>query len=166
MLRNDLEKYAQKIESVKQHIRYITVAYEPEHHILTLETCFLNAPYPTYDQKAYNDRLGMVTEDYRTVFKLVTDVFKQIGIQRIDLGELTEQYDSLHVAVYTNVNQIKSIACIDLYVDPMEMNKGFHEYLFQMSDDEVDDFYIVTRTKDLYKLFEAYERYDLLLQIS
>ena len=166
MLRNDLEKYAKKIESVKQHIRYITVTYDPAFHLLTMEAYFLNAPLPTYDQKAYKDRLDLVTEDYRTVFKLVTDVFKQIGIQRIDLGDLIDQYDSLHVAVYTNINQIKSIDCIDLYVDPMDINKGFHEYLFQMSDDEVDDFYIVTRTKDLYKLFEAYERYDLLLQIS
>ena len=164
--RNAIKKYAQKIESIKQHIRFIAVTYELEHHMLTLETYFLIASHPIHDQRLYKDRLYQVTEDYRTVFKSVTDVFKQISIQRIDLGDLTNPYDSLYVAVYADVNQIKSVDCVDFYVDPMDIPKGLHEYLFQMSDDDNDDFFITTSTKDLHELFETCERYDLLLQLT
>ena len=166
MLRDEIEKYAKRIKNIKQHIRYVTATYASDRHILIMETSFLNASRSTHNQELYTDRLYQVTEAYSTIFKLVTDVFKQVGIQRIDLGERTNHYGSLEMAVYTDINQIKSIGCIDLCINPMDIDKGFHEYNFHMSNDEADDFYLTARPKDLSKLFESCERYDLLLQMT
>ena len=167
MLRDDLERRAKKIENMKHHIRYIAVTYEPKHHILKIEAFFLNAArHIFYEQEVRKYIFRQVTGDYDTVFNLVTDVFNQIGIQRIDFGEIRNAYDSRDIAAYADINQIKAIECVDFSVDQTDIDRGLHEYWFLMSDDDDDYFYLRTKTKELSELLEKYERYDLLFQIT